>query len=53
MEIILRHNIFTFHDSYWKQEVGAAIGSKPVPSYAIMFMAPIDKQIKAVAKKIQ
>ena len=27
------------------------MGSKPVPSYANIFIAQIDKQIKAVAKK--
>ena len=46
MEIILKHNIFEFDESYFKQEVGAAMGSKPVPSYANMFMAKIDKLIK-------
>ena len=52
MEIILRHNIFSFHDSLWKQEVGAAMGSKPVPSYAIIFMArTIDQAIKHLATK--
>ena len=52
MEIILRHNIFSFHDSLWKQEVGAAMGSKPIPSYANIFMArTIDEAIKNLANK--
>ena len=52
MEIILRHNIFSFHDSLWKQEVCAAMGSKPIPSYANIFMArTIDDAIKNLAAK--
>ena len=52
MEIILCHNIFSFHDSLWKQEVGAAMGSKPVPAYANIFMArTIDPAIKHIATK--
>ena len=46
MEIVLKQNIFEFDESYFKQEVGAAMGSKPVPSYANMLMAKIDKLIK-------
>ena len=37
MEVILSQNIFTFHDSLWKQEVGAAMGCKPIPHYANIF----------------
>ena len=52
MELVLRHNIFTFHDSYWKQEVGAAMGSKPVPHYADTFMArTVDPEITNLAHK--
>ena len=52
MELILRHNIFTFHDSYWKQEVGAAMGSKPVPDYADTFLArTVDPEITKLAHK--
>ena len=39
MEVILKHNIYEFHEAHWRQEVGAAIGSKPVPGYANMFIA--------------
>ena len=46
MYIILQRNIFEFHDGYWKQNVGAAMGCKPVPNYANIFMATIDKAIK-------
>ena len=51
MEIILKHNIFSFDDTHWKQEIGAAMGSKPVPSYADIFLASIDKEIKRLAEK--
>ncbi len=52
MELILCQNIFSFHNSFWKQEVGAAMGSKPIPSYANIFMArTINKAIKLLAKK--
>ena len=52
MEIILQHNIFSFHDALWKQEVGSAMGSRPVPAYANIFMANIiDKAIFTLASK--
>ena len=51
MELILSNNIFEFHSSYWKQEVGAAMGSRPVPHYADTFMAKIDKEIKKLSEK--
>ena len=52
MEVILNQNIFTFHDSLWKQEVGAAMGSKPIPHYANIFMArTMNKGMKNLALK--
>ena len=33
MDVILNNNIFTFHDSHWKQEIGAAMGRKSIPSW--------------------
>ena len=33
----------------WKQLIGAAMGSKPIPHYANIFMAIIDKEIEALA----
>ena len=45
MEIILKNNIFEFHEANWKQEIGAAMGCPPIPDYANIFMAPIDEQI--------
>ena len=51
MELILYNNIFSFHDALWKQNIGAAMGSKPVPPYANIFMARIDQKIKDLAKQ--
>ena len=51
MELLLKQNIFEFHESLWKQEVGAAMGSRPIPAYANIFMAKIDALIKVIARK--
>ena len=51
MDIVLKHNIFEFHDGQWKQEIGAVMGSRPVPPYANMLMAKMDHLIKETAKK--
>jgi hypothetical protein len=52
MDIILNENIFVFYDSLWKQKVGAAMGSKPVPHYANVFLArTIDKAFKILSSK--
>ena len=48
MNIILYQNIFEFHDSLWMQNIGAAMGSKPIPPYANIFMAKIDRMIKTL-----
>ena len=47
MDIILKNNIFEFHDALCIQNVGAAMGGKPIPPYANIFMAKIDKLIKS------
>ena len=46
MQLILTNNIFVFHDALWKQNIGATMGSRPIPSYANNFMAKLDKIIK-------
>ena len=51
MEIILTQNIFEFHDQLWRQEIGAAMGSPPVSSYANILMADIDEIIKSLSQK--
>ena len=45
MKVILEENIFEFHDALWKQKIGAAMGSRPIPHYADIFMADIDQNI--------
>ena len=42
---------FHEYESYWKQNIGAAMGSKPVPHYANIFMSKIDKKIEALAEE--
>ena len=50
MDIILNNNIFTFNNALWKQEVGAAVGSRPIPPYANIFHARIlDKLMNKMA----
>ena len=52
MEIILKNNLFIFHDELWRQEIGCAMGTKPAPSYADIFMArKIDNRIISLAQK--
>ena len=48
MEILLNNNIFEFDEVYWNQKIGAAMGCKPVPHYANIPMATLDKQIKVL-----
>ena len=33
---------FHLHDSFWRQEVGAAVGGHPISAYAIICIAEID-----------
>ena len=51
MEIILNNNIFSFHESLWKQKVGAAMGSRPIPDYADNYLAhTTDKYLQDIGK---
>ena len=51
MDIILKNNLFDFHDELWRQEIGCAMGTKPAPSYADIFMAKkIDTRIIHMAQ---
>ena len=51
MELLLRNNIFEFHDGYYKQNIGAAMGVKTIPDYANIFMASFDKKIEGLDRK--
>ena len=51
MKSISYNNIFEFHESYWKQNIGPAIWGKPVPNYANIFMSKTDKKNKAPAEE--
>ena len=54
MEIILKQNLFTFNGETFRQEIGAAMGSPPIPAYANIFMAgTMDEQIRKLAGKYQ
>ena len=44
-EVILENNIVEFNLELYRQNVGAAMGSKQIPSYANIFMSKIDKKI--------
>ena len=44
--VILENNIFEFDSELYRQDVGAAMGCKPIPPYANIFMAQIDKLVK-------
>ena len=50
MKLILENNLFSFHDAIFRQEIGAAMGSNAVPSYADMYMGDkIDTKIEELA----
>ena len=51
MDIILNNNIFEFHDALWKHRIGAAMGSRPVSSYADIFMAAFEKKIRQLSQE--
>ena len=52
MEILLKNNLFRFNEDLFLQDIGAPMGSSPVPNYADMFMDKnIDGNMKMLAKK--
>ena len=54
MEVILKNNLFKFNGEMFRQEIGAAMGSPPIPAYANIFMAEtMDNKIKELAEKYQ
>ena len=54
LEIVLKHNVFEFNSELFIQLVGTAMGSRPAPSYANIFMAKqIDPAILELARNIE
>ena len=52
LQLILQNNIMEFNSQFYKQEIGAPMGSRPVPPYANVFMVQkIDPRILEIAEK--
>ena len=49
LSLVLKFNIFEFDGKLFQQCIGTAMGCKPAPDYANIFMATIDKQIVDLA----
>ena len=53
LELLLNNNIFEFNSELFLQLIGTAMGTRPAPSYANIFMAKkIDPVIKDLANRI-
>ena len=52
-EVVLKNNIFEFGGKSFKQKREAAIGTKSVPPYAILFMADFEEKWQKVLKRNQ
>ena len=54
LEVVLKHNIFEFNKELFIQLIGTAMGSRPAPSYANLFMAQkIDPVILKLASQLE
>ena len=52
LEILLENNYFKFNGEIYKQLIGAAMGSQPIPSYTNIFMArKVDSRISEIFEK--
>ena len=52
LELVLKHNLFEFNGETYKQIIGFAMGSRPAPPVANIFMTEvIDKAIFKIAHK--
>ena len=51
LELLLKYNIFEFNGDFFQQIIGTAMGSKPAPPYANIFMSrKIDNPILKIAE---
>ena len=51
LDLVLKNNIFEFNEELFIQLIGTAMGTRPAPSYANIFMAKkIDPKIESLAK---
>ena len=50
LEVVLVNNIFEFNGELFKQVIGTAMGAKPAPDLANLFMAEIDAEIVRLAE---
>ena len=54
LEILLKFNIFEFDGQLYSQNIGTAMGSRPAPAFANLFMAKkIDNQIINILNNFQ
>ena len=54
MELLLKHNLFEFHEATWQQEIGTAMGVHPAPSYVNIYLAKrIDLRTMQLAKDLR
>ena len=52
MELVLKYNIFEFHGALYQQLIGTAMGSKPAPSYANIYLSKtIDPEVEKLGFK--
>ena len=52
LETCLKYNIFEFDKKLYTQQIGTAMGIRPAPSYANLFMAYRDTEILKIAEEL-
>ena len=50
---VLKSNVFQFDNKLYLQQIGTAMGPAVSPSYANIFMGPLDEKMKALAREIE
>ena len=54
MEVVLKWNLFEFHEATYLQKVGVAMGIHPAPNYADIFMARrVDNKILEIIERFK